>query len=288
MEKHRSEFRIVKMAEVLSVSKSGYYKWRTRKPSKRTQEDQDLLTKILIIYYASNKVFGSKKIKKELDKTIKPLVNHKRIERIMHDNHIYAKVSRQYKVTTNSKHHLPVAENLLNREFTAACPNMKMVSDITYVKTDEGWLYVASIIDLCGRKVVGSAMDKRMTKELVCNALQDVYSRVGKVNGCLLHSDRGSQYCSFKYQRLLKEYGFTCSMSRTGNCWDNAPMESFWCRLKEEWLSDQHFRTRDEAKSVVFEYIWIFYNRKRTHETNDYLTPEEYYNRAKTTVAEAA
>jgi len=268
------------MAEVLNVSKSGYYKWRIRKPSKHTRDDQNLLPLIRKLYNASNRVFGSKKIKIELDKIVKPFVNHKRVERIMHDNHIYAKVSRQFKVTTNSRHRLPVAENLLNRDFTAEYPNMKMVSDITYVKTDEGWLYVASIIDLCGRKVVGSSMDKRMTKELVCNALDDAQRRIGKVDGCLLQSDRGSQYCSFKYQKLLKDYGFICSMSRKGNCWDNAPMESFWGKLKEEWLNDQHFYTRDEAKAAVFEYIWIFYNRKRIHETNDYLTPEEYYNQA--------
>lgn len=276
------------MAEVLNVSKSGYYKWRTREPSKRTRDDQDLLAMILKIYNASNRVFGSKKIKKELDKIVKPFVNHKRIERIMHDNHIYAKVSRQFKVTTNSRHRLPAAENLLNRDFTAEYPNMKMVSDITYVKTDEGWLYVASIIDLCGRKVVGSAMDKRMPKELACNALEDAHRRIGKVNGCLIQSDRGSQYCSFKYQKLLKDYGFICSMSRKGNCWDNAPMESFWGKLKEEWLNDQHFHTRDEAKAAVFEYIWIFYNRKRIHETNDYITPEEYYNQALKTMHNAA
>jgi putative transposase len=264
------------MAEVLYASKSDYYKLRTRKPCKHNRDDQYLLAMILKFYNASNRVFGSKKIKKELDKIIKLLVNHKSVERTMYDNHIYAKVSRQFKVTTNSKHRLLTAENLLNRDFTAESPNMKMVSDITYVKTDEGWLYVASIIDLCGRKVVGSAMDKRMTKELICSALDNAYRRIGKVNGCLLQSDRGSQYCSFKYQKLLKDYVFICSMSRKGNCWDNAPMESFWGKLKEEGLNEQHFHTRNEAKAAILEYIWIFYGRKRIHETNNYLTPEEY------------
>ena len=150
-----------------------------------------------------------------------------------------------------------------------------MVSDITYISTEDGWLYVAGILDLCGRKVVGLSMSGRMTKELVINALNDAYRTSGRPNNVILHSDRGSQYCSYAYQDKVKEYGFVYSMSRKGNCWDNSPIESFWGKLKQEWLNDQKFKTRDEAKAKVFEYIMVFYNRKRIHAGLDYRTPEE-------------
>lgn len=208
------------------------------------------------------------------------MVNHKRVERIMKEEGIRSKVAKKFKATTNSKHNLPVAENLLNRDFTTTKPNQKMVSDITYLWTDEGWLYIAGVMDLCGQKIVGLSMSDRMTKELVIKALNSAYLRGGRPSGVLLHSDRGSQYCSHKYQKLLKQYGFICSMSRKGNCWDNAPMEAFWGKMKYEWLNEQHFKTRDEARAAVFEYVEIFYNRQRLHKSNNYLTPEEYYSAA--------
>jgi putative transposase len=195
----------------------------------------------------------------------------------MNANGIVSKTRKKYKATTNSNHDLPVAENILNRDFEAESPCLKMVSDITYIPTEEGWLYLAGIMDLCGQKVVGISMDGRMTKELVCNALQDAINHSATTQGCILHSDRGSQYCSGAYQEMAKKHGFISSMSRKGNCWDNAPMESFWGKLKQEWLNEQHFKTREEAKAAIFEYIWIFYNRKRIHATNGYLTPEVYY-----------
>jgi len=191
---------------------------------------------------------------------------------------IRSKLARKFKATTDSKHNLPVAENLLNREFKAVMPNQKMVSDITYLWTDEGWLYIAAIMDLYGQKIVGLSMGERMTKDLVIKALDAAWIRSGQPWGVLLHSDRGSQYCSNAYQSLLKRYGFVCSMSRKGNCWDNAPMEAFWGKMKYEWLYEQRFRTREEARYAVFEYVEIFYNRQRLHESNGYLTPEEYYS----------
>lgn len=154
----------------------------------------------------------------------------------MSENSIRSRVSKKFRATTNSNHKLPVAENILNRDFSVDKPNEKMVSDITYLWTDEGWLYIAGIMDLCGQKIVGLSMSERMTKELVINALNDAYQRAGKPTGVILHSDRGSQYCSYDYQNLINKYGFTCSMSRKGNCWDNAPMESFWGKMKCEWL----------------------------------------------------
>lgn len=238
------------------------------------------MVKIQSIHNKSKKVFGSIKITKEINKITSSPVNHKRIERIMRENQIRSKVSKKFKATTNSNHKLPVAENILNREFDVDKPKQKMVSDITYQWTDEGWLYIAGVMDLCGQKIVGLSMSERMTKELVINALKDAYIRSGKPSGVLLHSDRGAQYCSNDYQLLIKKYNFICSMSRKGNCWDNAPMESFWGKLKCEWLYGKHFKTRDEARAAVFEYIEVFYNRQRIHASNGYLTPEEYYNNA--------
>jgi putative transposase len=268
------------MAEVLKVSRSGYYKWLNRPISKRETANKYWLNKIKEIYIKSKRSYGSVKITKKLNDAQGVKVNHKRVERLMQVNNIRSKVCRKYKNTTDSNHRLPVAPNILNRDFTTTAKNQKMVSDITYIATDEGWLYVASILDLHGRKVVGLSMSDRINKMLVCNALDDAKHRAGKTSGCILHSDRGSVYCSNQYQQLLKEYGFICSMSRKGNCWDNAPMESFWGKLKLEWLDEQHFATRAEATAAVFEYVWIFYNRIRIHASNNYLTPEEYYNKA--------
>lgn len=238
-----------------------------------------------MIHEKSRKVYGSKKITKILNKAEKESINHKRVERIMKINGLRSKVAKKFKATTNSKHSLPVAENILNRDFIVDKPNEKMVIDITYLWTNEGWLYIAGIMDLCGQKIVGLSMSDRMTKDLVINALNSAYLRAGRPTGVILHSDRGSQYCSKDYQNLIKKYNFVCSMSRKGNCWDNAPMEAFWGKLKYEWLVDQCFETREEARAAVFEYVEIFYNRERIHETNDYATPEEYYLERKNEVA---
>lgn len=192
MEKHLSEFQVAKMAEILKVSRSGYYAWLQRAESKRTRENKELLNKIKTIHENSNRVYGSIKIKHSLDESGET-VNHKRIEQLMQKNDMRSKVARKFKATTNSKHNLPVAGNLLNREFTVEKPCEKMVSDITYIWTDEGWLYVAGIMDLCGQKIVGLSMDSRMTKELVIKALKIAYLRSGKPKGCIIHSDRGSQ-----------------------------------------------------------------------------------------------
>jgi putative transposase len=226
-------------------------------------------------FLSSQRIFGSKKITKKLRETGEK-VSRGLVARIMREQGLVSKVVKKYKATTNSKHNLPVAENLLNREFHAVGLNEKWVSDITYVATDEGWLYLAGILDLYGHEVVGWSMGERMTKELVINCLNQARGRRGPPRGVLLHSDRGSQYCSKEYQWLLKKYGFICSMSRKGNCWDNAPMESFWGKLKQEWLNDMHFKTCVEAKAAIFWYIEVFYRRQRPHEANDYLTPEAY------------
>ena len=199
MEQNRSAYRIAKMAQWLQVSKSGYYAWRKRSKSLRDLENEILLKEILSIHEASHGIYGSKKITHEINQESERKVNHKRVERIMRENGIQSKTRRKYKATTNSGHSLPVAENILNRDFKADRPGQKMVSDITYIPTDEGWLYLAGVMDLCGDKIIGVSMDSRMTKNLVIAALEDAIRHTKVTEGCILHSDRGSQYCSLDY-----------------------------------------------------------------------------------------
>ena len=275
---NRDKYPIAKMVQWANVSKSGYYAWHRRQPSQRETNNEDLLRRIRELHKATRESYGSRRMAAQISRDTGKPVNHKRVARIMRANDMHTKYRRKYKATTYSDHKLPVAENLLNRQFEAEHPCEKMVSDITYIPTDEGWLYLAGILDLCGRKVVGVSMGARMTKQLIIDSLQDAINHSGSVEGCILHSDRGSQYCSIQYQEMAKAHGFVSSISRKGNCWDNAPMESFWGSIKQEWLDGQHFKTRDEAKAAIFEYIWIFYNRQRIHSANGYRTPETYYN----------
>ena len=259
------------MCKALDVSRSGYYAYASRGESNRSRENRELLETIKVIHEKSRKIYGAPQITKNLPENQK--ASRGRVARIMRANGIRSKVTKKYKATTNSKHNLPVADNILNRDFTASKPNEKWVSDITYIPTREGWLYLAGVMDLHGRKLVGWAMDSRMKTELVSAALKQAIGRTGAKEGLLVHSDRGVQYASKDYQKLLKKHGFICSMSRKGNCYDNAPMESFWGKLKMEWLNDYTFNTRAEAKKAVFEYIELFYNRRRTHSTNGYIPP---------------
>jgi putative transposase len=226
-------------------------------------------------FFGNHRIPGATKIAKNLSTPERP-VGRRVVSRIMRENGWKSKVVKKYKATTNSNHNLPVAENILNREFSAERPNQKWVSDITYVPTDEGWLYVAGVLDLYGREMVGWAMGDRMTKELVLNALKQAKTRRGNPKGVLAHSDQGRQYCSHDYQKELNKDGFICSMSRKANCWDNAPMESFWGKLKQEWLNDKRFRTREDAKREIFWYIEVYYKNYRLHESNGYKTPSDY------------
>jgi putative transposase len=278
MENNRSEFRVVKMAEVLGVSKSGFYAYLNRPKSNREIQNDLLLEKIRAVHKRNHGVYGYPRITKELENDGAPSKN--RVYRLMKRNGIKSKTAKKYKATTNSNHNLPVAENLLNREFTADKPNQKWVSDITYVATDEGWLYVAGVMDLYGRAIVGFSMDDHMRKSLVIKALNQAIGRTGAREGLLIHSDRGVQYASKEYQRILKKNEFICSMSRKGNCYDNAPMESFWGKLKQEWLYGRRFKTRLEAKLAIFEYIEVFYNRQRTHSSIGYRVPMDAFKAA--------
>jgi len=203
-------------------------------------------------------------------------MSKKRVERLMREAGIYAVAKKKYRATTDSKHSLPVAANSLNRNFSVNKLNQSWVADITYIYTQEGWLYLSTIMDLYSRKIVGWSMKNRITRELVSEALHMAIKRRKPPSGLLLHSDRGSQYASDSYQVLLKRYGILCSMSRKGNCWDNAVMESFYRTLKVELIYLKRYETRIEAQRDIFEYIEIFYNRERLHSSLGYNSPEEY------------
>lgn len=259
------------MCKALQVSRSGYYAYISRSESNRSRENKKLLETIKLIYKKSHRIYGAPQITKNLPDDQK--ASKGRVARLMKANGIRSKVAKKYKATTYSNHNLPVADNILNRNFTAEKPNQKLVSDITYIRTKEGWLYLAGVMDLYGRRIIGWAMDSNMKTELVSAALNQAVGRTGAKQGLIIHSDRGIQYASNDYQKLLKKYGFVCSVSRKGNCYDNAPMESFWGKLKMEWLNDYKFKTREEAKRAAFEYIELFYNRHRTHLTNGYIPP---------------
>lgn len=260
------------MCQIMKVSRSGYYAFLKRPESRRSKRQKQVLEKIRAIHKESYEIYGAPTITVELNEAGTP-ASRGMVARLMRKNGIRSKIRKKYKATTDSNHNLPVAENILNRDFTAESRDKKWVSDITYLWTDEGWLYLAGILDLYDGAVVGWSMDSRMNKSLVINALTEACRRRNPKPGLLLHSDRGSQYCSKEYQKILSKRKFVCSMSRKGNCWDNAPMESFWGKLKTEWLNGKRFRTREEAKQVVFEYIELFYNRRRRRSVNGYIPP---------------
>ena len=279
---HREEFRIDRMAKVLKVSQSGYYKWVRKLAAPITEKELDdiaLTEKIFDLFKRSRGSFGSRKITKLINEEHDEPVNHKRIERLMKENDLYSRTHKKYVCTTDSDHEYPVAGNLLERDFHADQPNEKMVSDTTEIATDEGKLYVAGILDLYGRLPVGLSIRTRNDRYLVMDALDDMLVRGYGTKGCILHSDRGSTYCCDDYQKLLQKNGFVCSMSRSGDCWDNAPMESFWGKMKTEWLQPR-YATRAEAVRDIYEYVWTFYPKLRPHESNGYLTPAQYYEAA--------
>lgn len=267
-----SHFSVTKMCQTMEVSRSGYYAFLKRPESKRSKRQRDVLERIEIIHKESYEIYGAPSITAELNETGTP-VSKGMVARLMRKNGIRSKIRKKYKATTDSNHNLPVAENILNRDFSTEARDKKWVSDITYIGTDEGWLYLAGILDLFDGAIVGWSMDSRMNKTLVIDTLAEACRRRNPQPGLLLHSDRGSQYCSKEYQKELKNRKIVCSMSRKGNCWDNAPMESFWGKLKTEWLYGKRFRTREEAKQAVFEYIELFYNRKRRRSVIGYIPP---------------
>lgn len=272
---HTGQFPVQRMCRVLEVSASAYYAWCGRPEGRRVREDRRLLVEIKAIHQAKRETYGSPRIHAEL-KALGLRHGEKRVARLMRDNGIRAKQKRKFKATTDSKHSHPVAPNLLARAFEAAAPNEKWVADITYIPTCEGWLYLSAVLDLYSRCVVGWSMSSRMTRRLVLDALDMTVSRRRPEPGLVHHSDRGSQYACADYRKALIAQGMMCSMSRKGDCWDNAPMESFFHTLKTELVHHRKYQTRGEAKADLFEYIEVFYNRSRRHSALGYLTPAEY------------
>jgi transposase InsO family protein len=274
---HRGTFKVGRMCKLLKVSRSGFHAWLNRPESRRSLENRSLEAKIRTLHADSHGIYGAPKIHQDLiDGGVQCGKN--RVARIMREAGLHSRTKKKFKATTNSKHNLPVAPNLLNQDFTVNAPDSAWVGDITYIPTDEGWLYLAVLLDLFNREIVGWSASPRMTRQLAIDALQMALSRRRTDKGLLHHTDRGSQYASNDYQKVLKDHGFICSMSRKGNCYDNAVAESFFGRLKSEWVNHQRYLSRSEAIQSLFYYIEIFYNRKRRHSSIDYVTPQEYEN----------
>jgi len=265
------------MCRVLKVSRSGYYAWRGRPESERDVENRRLVDRIRMVHKKSRKTYGSPRVHSQLVLDGERC-SRGRVDRLMSANGIRARGRRKFVATTDSKHDLPVAENVLGREFSVAEPDRVWVSDITYIPTDEGWLYLAGVVDLCSRTAVGWSMSEGLERQLVMDALKMAYLRRRPCKGLIHHSDRGSQYASADYRQLLSDYGMQMSMSRKGDCWDNAVMESFFGTLKKELVHHRRYRTREEARREIFEFIEIFYNRQRLHSSLGYLPPAEYEN----------
>lgn len=278
--KHRGIWPANWMCEALGVSRGGFYAWLTRPRSKRSRENEELGTKVRASFLASDRTYGARRVQKDLaaDGLFSGL---HRIERLMRLQALKARPRRRRLPPDLGDRPVgSIAPNVLDRGFEALAPNRKWIADFTYVWTAEGWLYVAAVIDLFSRRVVGWSMSAGMTAQLVTDALVMAIWRRGKPDALLHHSDRGSQYSSEQFQRLMADNGVVCSMSRSGNVWDNAAMESFFSSLKTERIARKLYRTRDEARADVFDYIERFYNPKRRHSTIGYLSPMEFEQKA--------
>ena len=273
MEEHRTTYKIATMCTVLKASRSGYYAWRKRRPSRRRVDNQELLGHIRQVHTQSRKLYGSPRITVELNEQGFPCGKN-RVARIMKDHGICAEVKkRRFRRTTDSRHAYALAANLLiGRGQTEGV----WASDITFVPTSEGWLYVAVVMNVKSRRVIGLSMSETLSQELTSAALREAAGRQRPSAGWIHHSDRGRQYASYAYQALLKEYGVIPSMSRSGNCYDNAYVESFWGTLKTELVHGEKYRSRLEARLSIFEYVEVFYNRQRRHSALGYRSPEQY------------
>jgi putative transposase len=274
IEGQRLQHKLTTLCRVLHVSKAGFYDWRER----QRQPSPDLLaleTAARAAHERGRHTYGAKRLRSELLEAGYPR-SLSAVKRLRKRLALRCKQRRQYKATTDSNHHLPVAPNVLNRQFECSAPNQVWVMDITYVATQEGWLYLAAVKDLFTCKIVGWSMSERMKTELVSKALFMAVQTHKPAPGLIAHSDRGSQYASAEYRRLLTQFGMVQSMSRKGNCWDNAPMESWFASLKKEELNLHHFRTRAQARSTIFDYIEVFYNKLRRHSKIDNMSPANF------------
>jgi transposase InsO family protein len=276
MEKHLADFPVAEMGRVLGVQASGFHAWQQREPGVREQRRTALAVEIKAVHAHFRGVYGAPRIQRELHKQAVQVCENT-VAAIMRQLGLRSKRARTFvPSTTDSKHAHPVAPNTLDREFIAERPNQKWVTDITYVETKEGWLYVAAVLDLYSRKIVGWSMAEHLRAELVLDALSMALARRRPGAGLLHHSDRGVQYACGEYRRMLKENGMECSMSRTGNCYDNAVMESFWSTLKTELVYHENYATRGQARHSIFEYMEVFYNRHRMHSSIGYISPEAF------------
>jgi len=271
----KTRFPVDILCDVLSVSRSGYYAWKGRPPSARALSDAQLVVDIKAAYAVGRGNYGSPRVQRELRRRNKR-VGEKRVARLMRCEGIRAKHRKKFRVTTDSKHADPIAPNVLNREFTVELPNTAWVTDVTYVWTHEGWLYLAAILDLCSRRVVGWAAGEHNDRQLALEALQSAIAARSPVAGLLHHSDRGSTYASADYRSALVDLGATASMSRKGNCWDNAVAESFFATIKGEMIEHEDFQTRAEAIAAIADYIDGFYNVTRLHSSIGYVSPVEF------------
>jgi len=268
----KANFPVTQLCAVLEVSTSGFYAWGRRPLAERHQSNRQLGVDVAAIFTEKRGCYGSPRIHREL-RTRGCHTGRKRVARLMVEQGLKARHRRRFRTTTDSRHGLPVAPNVLDRKFTADKPNVAWVTDITYIWTQEGWLYLAVILDLFSRRVVGWSMSEQITRQLAIDALTMGLSLRQPHRDLLHHSDRGSQYASGDYRELLERHGIVCSMSRKGNCWDNAVAESFFATLKTELVYKSNWATRSQARAAIFEYLEIFYNRCRLHSSLGYLTP---------------
>jgi putative transposase len=276
IERHKDDWPVRVMCDALEVSPSGYYSRLSRPPSFQEQRREALLVLIRGIHAGAKGRYGSPRVHAALGGA-EGARGVNTVAKLMRDNGIRAKTARRFRCrTTDSGHALPVADNVLERQFAPSGPDEAWVADITYVPTGEGWLYLAVVEDLFSRMIVGWSMADNMESRLVVDALGMAVARRLPGEGLVAHSDRGSQYASDHYQRLLGKHGIVCSMSEVGQCWDNAPAESFFATLKKELVHDEDYKTREEARASIFEYIEVFYNNQRLHSTLGYVTPAAY------------
>ena len=275
IEEHQQTWPVTLMCAALGVSPSGFYAWLSRGPSAAQARRDALLVEIRAVHAESKQRYGSPRIHKELEAQGVACCRNT-VARLMHEHDIRARSARKFRNTTDSRHGRPVADNVLGRQFQAQGPNEKWLTDITYIPTREGWLYLAVVEDLYSRMVVGWSMADNLESRLVVDALEMAIQKRLPGEGLLAHSDRGSQYASEHYQRLLARHGIDCSMSGVGQCWDNAPMESFFATLKKELVHHEDYHTRQQARASVFEYIEAFYNPRRLHSSLGYRSPADY------------
>lgn len=272
---HAAQFGVQMMCRVMRVSSSGYYDWRQRGPSAQAQARVQLDADVRAAFEAQKARAGAPRLTLQL-KSQGSRAGRNQVAASLRRQGLRARAARKFKATTNSNHKLPVAENLLDQDFTAQRCDEKWAADITYVGTEEGWLYLAVVLDLYSRKVIGWSMSERMTTRLTCDALRMALSRRCWPRGVIVHSDRGSQYCAQEYRAILTENALQCSMSARGNCYDNAAVESWNHSLKVEAVHGERFLTRAQAKKQLFDYIEVYYNRQRLHSSLGYLSPEQF------------